>query len=61
LRDLAAGDETLLHEGHEIYLSLPAGMGRSKLGAAAAKPLDGVISTARNWRTVTALATRCGE
>jgi uncharacterized protein (DUF1697 family) len=56
LRGLATGDEKVIAEGREIFLSLPAGMGRSKLGAGSAKPVDGLVATSRNWRTVTALA-----
>lgn len=38
----------------EVYLSLPNGMGRSKLAVAVEKALRG-SGTTRNWRTVTAL------
>jgi uncharacterized protein (DUF1697 family) len=38
----------------EVYLSLPNGLGRSKLAAAVDKALRG-RGTSRNWRTVTAL------
>jgi uncharacterized protein (DUF1697 family) len=38
----------------EVYLSLPKGLGRSKLAAAVEKALRG-SGTTRNWRTVTAL------
>lgn len=48
-----APDESVVH-GREIYLHLPNGMGRSKLG----KSLDqlGTPVTVRNWRTVLKLA-----
>jgi uncharacterized protein (DUF1697 family) len=38
----------------EVYLSLPNGLGRSKLAVAVEKALRG-SGTTRNWRTVTAL------
>lgn len=38
----------------EVYLSLPNGLGRSKLAVAVEKALRGT-GTTRNWRTVTAL------
>jgi uncharacterized protein (DUF1697 family) len=38
----------------EVYLSLPSGLGRSKLAVAVEKALRGK-GTTRNWRTVTAL------
>jgi uncharacterized protein (DUF1697 family) len=38
----------------EVYLSVPNGLGRSKLAAAVEKALRGT-GTTRNWRTVTAL------
>lgn len=44
--------------GRQTYLLLPDGIGRSKLAAAFAKGRQGESSTVRNWRTVTALATR---
>ncbi|MCB0996617.1 MAG: DUF1697 domain-containing protein [Acidimicrobiales bacterium] len=40
--------------GHDLYLYLPDGMGRSKLASAIAR-LDGATMTLRNWRTVTTL------
>jgi uncharacterized protein (DUF1697 family) len=40
--------------GREIYLHLPNGMGRSKLGAAMSKL--SLHATVRNWNTVTKLA-----
>jgi uncharacterized protein (DUF1697 family) len=45
--------EEFVAVGREIYLHLPAGMGRSKLAPALTRAVpDG---TARNWRTVTEL------
>ncbi len=46
-----APNESHVFVGRELYLHLPDGMGRSKLGASAGK-LGGTV---RNWRTVTAL------
>lgn len=42
----------------ELYLWLPAGMGRSKLPQLVGRRLQGQVSTTRNWNTVTALAER---
>jgi len=43
--------------GAEVYLSLPNGVARSKLSNAWLDARLGVVSTMRNWRTVTKLAT----
>jgi uncharacterized protein (DUF1697 family) len=54
---IAAGDlvpEEFATRKREIYLSLPGGLGRSKLAAAVDKALRG-LGTTRNWRTVTTL------
>ena len=45
-------DELVLADGREVWLWYGAGAGRSRLQVAA----PGVVSTARNWRTVQALA-----
>ncbi len=46
-----------LHVGeHELYLSLPDGMGRSKLAVAVTRLDNAKSGTARNWKTVLALA-----
>ena len=42
--------------GAEVYLSLPNGVARSKLSNAWLDSRLGVVSTMRNWRTVTKLA-----
>ena len=42
--------------GADVYLSLPNGVARSKLSNAWLDARLGVISTMRNWRTVTKLA-----
>jgi uncharacterized protein (DUF1697 family) len=52
---IAAGDEQVEGYGRELYAWLPRGGGRSKLGAALAKPARGVTGTVRNWLTVSAL------
>jgi len=41
--------------GREIYLSLPDGIGRSKLATALDRALGGGIGTTRNWNTVVEL------
>lgn len=47
--------EKLVVNGTEIYLSLPDGMGRSKLAAAVSTRQKKARATTRNWNTVTAL------
>ncbi len=47
--EVVAGDRVL-------YLHLPDGIGRSKLAAALTDRRLGTLATARNWRTVEALA-----
>lgn len=44
--------DTFIVRGHEIYLHLPNGAGRTKLTNAYFDAKLAVISTARNWRTV---------
>ncbi|MEV0086364.1 DUF1697 domain-containing protein [Saccharopolyspora sp. NPDC050642] len=48
--------EELHLAGREVYLHYPAGAGRSRLTAAYLEKWLGVGVTARNWKTVTALA-----
>ena len=63
LRDLDLeryAPEELAVVGHEVYLHLPGGMGRSKLGADLLRRKD-VVGTARNWRSVTTLARMAAE
>jgi len=55
LTGLATGGERLAAAGRELYAWLPGGAGRSKLAAQMAGSRLGVVATARNWRTVTAL------
>lgn len=52
---VATDSEQLVARGRELYVWHPDGMGRSKLALALAGPKLGVVATARNWRTVTAL------
>lgn len=46
--------------GAHVYLHLPGGMGRTKLTNAWLDRGLGLVSTARNWRTVVQLATMAG-
>jgi len=55
LAALATGGERLVADGRELYAWLPDGAGRSKLAAQMGGRRLGVVATARNWRTVTAL------
>ncbi|MDA3627675.1 DUF1697 domain-containing protein [Saccharopolyspora sp. WRP15-2] len=60
--DVPAGaPEQVLLRGRELYLHYPAGAGRSKVTAAYLQRRLGVELTARNWRTVTALAELAGD
>ena len=52
----ARDGEQLVHSGREIYVWHPLGQGRSKLALGLASAKLGVLATARNWTTVTALA-----
>lgn len=47
--------------GSEVYLSLPYGMGRSKLAAALARVPNVDAGTTRNWKTVLALSDLLGS
>jgi len=55
LHEVATSTETLEMRGGLLYLHAPDGIGRSKLAASVERCLD-VTATARNWRTVAALA-----
>jgi len=46
--------------GQEVYLHCPGGYGETKLNNGFLERRLGVRATTRNWRTVTALAERCG-
>ena len=62
LGDLSLGDlgtylpDELTLAGRELYVSVPNGQGRSKLMEALTKRRLPTTVTARNWRTVAALA-----
>jgi len=51
----AVEGERLLAHGREIYAWFPHGVGRSKLAAQLGRQDLGVLTTARNWTTVTKL------
>lgn len=55
LDEVAAPSEAFALRGDVLYLHAPDGIGRSKLAASVERRL-GVGATARNWRTVAALA-----
>lgn len=55
LDEVAAPSEAFALRGEVLYLHAPDGIGRSKLAAGVERRLD-VAATARNWRTVAALA-----
>ncbi len=57
----AYAPEAAMAIGREVYLYLPGGMGRSKLAADSARWKPTVVGTARNWRTVTTLASMAAE
>jgi uncharacterized protein (DUF1697 family) len=48
--------EELTVSGRELYLYLPNGLGRSVLAQALGKRRPAPVATARNWRTVLAVA-----
>jgi uncharacterized protein (DUF1697 family) len=48
--------EELTVVGGEVYLSLPDGIGRSKLAASLSRAARDNVSTVRNWNTVVAIA-----
>jgi uncharacterized protein (DUF1697 family) len=55
---VAAGDfepEAFATSGAHVYLSLPDGLGRSKLAPVVSRKLAKSVTTTRNWNTVTAL------
>jgi len=56
LTDIATERETLVIGTSELQLHCPDGIGRSKLADAVSKKRLDLVATARNWRTVTALA-----
>jgi uncharacterized protein (DUF1697 family) len=54
LASICAKSERFHYSGSVFYLHTPDGIGRSRLAASVEKKL-GVVTTARNWRTVTRL------
>lgn len=50
------GAERLTATGAHVFLSLPNGLGRSKLAPIVNRKLAKSLTTMRNWNTVTALA-----
>jgi uncharacterized protein (DUF1697 family) len=58
--EAAVDGEQVVASGRELYAWLPRGAARSKLWSALARPGVGVLGTARNWRTVTALLELAG-
>jgi uncharacterized protein (DUF1697 family) len=55
LQSAIDGPEQVALAGRELYLSYPAGIGRSKLTARVIERALGTVGTARNWNTVMAL------
>lgn len=58
LEEIHAGDfepEKLSASGAHVYLSLPNGLGRSRLAPIVNRKLAKTVTTTRNWNTVTAL------
>ena len=55
LKRLRRGSEAFALRGKRLYVQAPDGLGGSRLGAGAERHV-GVEATARNWRTVQALA-----
>ncbi len=54
------GSDRVHLAGSDVYLQYPDGVQRARLSAAKLERLLGVPGTARNWRTVTALADLAG-
>jgi len=61
LSTIATGRESLTARSRELHLHCPDGLGRSKLAVAVGKKQLGVVATARNWRTVSALVALSAE
>ena len=53
------GPERIRHDGKQLYIVYPAGIGRSKLTGAAIEKRLGMRGTARNWNTVLKVAALC--
>jgi uncharacterized protein (DUF1697 family) len=61
LRQAHQGSEIIHHQGQELYLYYPDGMGRSKLDNSFIERKLKVISTGRNWNTVNKLLTSLSQ
>ncbi len=57
LRLPESGDDECEIRGREIYLRCPSGAGKTKLSNTFFEKSLGIVSTIRNWNTVTALST----
>jgi uncharacterized protein (DUF1697 family) len=56
VREAVKGREVVRHNGRELYITYPDGIGTSKLTGAIIEKKLGIRGTARNWNTVTKLA-----
>jgi uncharacterized protein (DUF1697 family) len=56
----ASGRDELVVDGREVYVHTPDGYGTSKLSGALLERRLGVLSTTRNWNTVTKLCALAG-
>jgi uncharacterized protein (DUF1697 family) len=61
LTALAVDGEALVANGRELYAWHPRGVARSRLWTQLASPRLGVLATARNWSTTTALLALADE
>jgi uncharacterized protein (DUF1697 family) len=59
LQDSIQGPETVRSDGKQLYITYPAGIGRSKLTGALIERKLGSRGTARNWNTVLKLLALC--
>lgn len=57
----ASGRDKLVVDGREVYVHTPDGYGTSKLSGAFLERRLGVLSTTRNWNTVTKLCALAGR
>ena len=56
LAEIAAGEDSYVVDGTEIFLDLPTGAGKTKLTNKAIESKLGVAGTTRNWRSVTKIS-----
>jgi uncharacterized protein (DUF1697 family) len=61
LQAAVKGREVIRHQGRELYIVYPDGIGRSKLTNAFIESRLGTRGTGRNWNTVTKLAALAGD